>query len=230
MLEQYIDVLARSELFRGVRREDLPSMLECLEPKQASYDRGQYVTCAGDRFDGLGVLLKGDAVVYKENAAGNRLILTLLGPGDMFGEMIAFSRHRAWPVTVEATEGCEVFYLANMKVVGQCSAMCPWHKTLIMNMLTIVSERALRLNKQVEYFSIKGMRGKISAYLLDEHNITGSNPLTLPMNRTKLADYLGVSRPSMSREMARMRSEGLIDFHLRSVRILDVEALKRVLA
>jgi DNA-binding transcriptional regulator LsrR (DeoR family) len=46
------------------------------------------------------------------------------------------------------------------------------------------------------------------------------------MNRQQLADFLNVSRPSMSRELSRMRDEGIIDFHLSAVRILDIERLK----
>lgn len=48
----------------------------------------------------------------------------------------------------------------------------------------------------------------------------------LSMNRNELADFLNVARPSLSREMCRMRDEGMIDFHRSSVRIRDMEALK----
>jgi Mn-dependent DtxR family transcriptional regulator len=46
------------------------------------------------------------------------------------------------------------------------------------------------------------------------------------MNRNEMADFLNVARPSLSREMSRMRDEGMIDFHRSSVRIKDLEALK----
>ena len=48
----------------------------------------------------------------------------------------------------------------------------------------------------------------------------------LAMNRNEMADFLNVARPSLSREMCRMRDEGIIDFHRSSVRIMDMEALK----
>ena len=47
----------------------------------------------------------------------------------------------------------------------------------------------------------------------------------MDMNRNELADFLNVSRPSMSRELGRMRDEGLIDFYRGSVRILSPEQL-----
>jgi CRP-like cAMP-binding protein len=104
--------------------------------------------------------------------------------------------------------------------------VCPWHRTLVTNLLGITSERALMLNKKVEYLTIKSIRGKISTFLLDLYKKTGNNNVMLNMNRNELADFLNVSRPSKSREMCRMRDEGIIDFHLSTIRIKDVEALR----
>jgi CRP-like cAMP-binding protein len=84
----------------------------------------------------------------------------------------------------------------------------------------------LLLNQRVEYLTIKSMRGKISNYLLEQYRITGNNHLILPLNRNELADFLNVSRPSMSRELCSMRDEGVIDFHLNAFRIVDIEKLK----
>ncbi|MDI3535450.1 MAG: family transcriptional regulator, dissimilatory nitrate respiration regulator [Thermosediminibacterales bacterium] len=155
--------------------------------------------------------------------------MTLLKPGDMFGEMVAFSSQFQWPSTIQAQESCKAFFLGREKIVGECKKMCPWHRMLIQNMLRIISERALILNKKIEYLSIKSLRGKISAYLLEQYKNARNTTFTLPLNRNELAEFLNVSRPSMSREICRMRDEGIIDFHLSTVRIIDVEALKNML-
>ena len=82
------------------------------------------------------------------------------------------------------------------------------------------------LNKKIEYLTIKSMRGKISTYLLEQYKRTGDKNIILPLNRNELSDFLNVSRPSMSREMSKMRDEGVIDFHLTAFRILNLEAVK----
>lgn len=94
-------------------------------------------------------------------------------------------------------------------------------------MLRIVSEKAMLLNKKVEYLTIKSMRGKIAAFLLDYYRKTGLAIFTLPLNRNAMAEFLNVSRPSMSREMGRMKEEGIIDYHLSTIRIKDLDALKK---
>ena len=94
-------------------------------------------------------------------------------------------------------------------------------------MLKVVSNRALMLNKKLEYLSIKSLRGKISTYLLEEQKKEGNTTFQLNLNRNELADFINVSRPSLSRELGKMRDEGLIDFHSTAIKINDFEALKK---
>ncbi len=223
-----LDVLAASAFFEGVDRQGLESMLHCLKLKVAAYNKNEYLVMAGEQFEQIGIMLKGTATVSKENAAGDRVVLTVLQPGEIFGEMFAFSDYNEWPVTVQAQESCQVFFLAREKIISDCERMCPWHRLFIKNFLKVISEKALLLHQKVEYLTIKSIRGKISMFLLQEYQKTGEVNLMLTLNRNQLADFLNVSRPSLSRELAELRDAGVIDFHLNTVRILDLEALKRI--
>jgi CRP-like cAMP-binding protein len=228
MFEKYNKVLLNCELFRNIDRDDLASMLQCLKPRIFNYEKNRYIAMAGEKFKSVGIVLEGEAMAYKENAAGTRVMMTLLKPGDVFGEIVAFSSQSKWPVTVETQQFCNVLFISREKIVGECEKMCPWHRKLIENMLMIVSDRALMLSRKVDYLSIKSIRGKISTYLLEQYRNNKSTTFMLPMNRNEMADFLNVSRPSMSREMCRMRDEGVIDFHLASVRIKDLDILKNM--
>ena len=226
MYEKYAERVSETVLFQGIDREEITAMLTCLEPRVHSYNRNDYIVMGGDAYESVGIVLKGAATVSKENAAGNRVVMTLLKQGDIFGEIVAFSSQMVWPATVQAQEACEILFLPRGKIVGECDRMCPWHRTLIQNFLRIISEKAIMLNKKVEYLTIKSMRGKISSYLLEQYKRTGDPTITLPLNRNELSDFLNVSRPSMSREMCKMRDEGVIDFYLNTFKILDIETVK----
>jgi CRP-like cAMP-binding protein len=226
MFAKYENILLKTSLFHGFQSEEILTMLDCLQPKLQGYNRNDYIVIAGQPFENIGIVLNGEATVSKENAAGNRVVMTLLEQGDIFGEMVAFSSQLTWPATVQAQKNCEVFFLPRGKIIGECSKLCPWHRTLIRNFLRIISERALLLNKKVEYLTIKSIRGKICTYLLEQYQTTGDKHITLPLKRNELADFLNVSRPSLSREICKMKAEGVIDFYLTSFKILDIEALK----
>ncbi len=226
MISKWINSLSTCTLFHNINTEELQGMLVCLNPRVSSYKKNECITIAGEQFTGLGLVLSGEVAVTKEDAAGSRVILTVLGPGDLFGEMAAFSEIRVWPATVVAQEDCSVMFLEPEKIVGYCEDRCESHRLLIRNMLRIISEKALLLNRKVEYLAIKSLRGKISAYLLELHKKTGTTTFMLPLNRSELADFLNVSRPSLSREMGRMRDEGMIEFYRASIRINDLNALR----
>lgn len=221
--------MAACRLFAGIDSEELEIMLECLNPAVRSYKKNEYLAVQGDDLHGLGVLLEGEVMVVKENAAGERVIMAVLGAGDIFGETAAFSGARKWPASVLAQVDCKAFFLPPEKITGNCQRQCPSHRRLITNMLRIVSDKALALNKKVEYLTIKNLRGKISAFLLEHYEKQGSATFTLPLKRNEMAEFLHVARPSLSREMCRMREEGVIDFHKSTIKIKDLEALKNMI-
>lgn len=228
ILQSYTGTLRKTSLFEGIATHDLLTLLGCLEPKFSNYRKNDFIAISGERFESIGILLEGKAAVIKENAAGNRIVISIIKPGEIFGEVAVFAKNPVWPSSVVAQTANRVLFVSRQKILGQCQKVCPWHRTIIQNMLKIVSEKALLLNKKVEYLTIKSMRGKIAAFLLEQYKKTGSTTFDLPLNRNETAEYLNVSRPSMSREMCRMREEGVIDFHLSSVRIKNLDALKRM--
>jgi CRP-like cAMP-binding protein len=227
--EKYSGEYAKAALFYGIDPQDIVSMLSCLQPKISCYRKNDIIINAGEKLESIGMVLSGEVAVIKENAAGNRVMMMLIGPGDLFGETVAFAGSPRWPATVQAQAASDIMFIPLGKIVGECEKMCSWHRGLISNMLRIIAERALMLNKKVEYLAIRSMRGKLSAYLLEEYKKAGTTTFSLPLKRNELADFLNVSRPSMSREMSRMRDEGVIDFHLSAITIKNMNGLKRML-
>jgi CRP/FNR family transcriptional regulator, dissimilatory nitrate respiration regulator len=226
MLEKYYKVISESLLFDNLDLKELPSMLKCLDPKLKSYKKNDYIFISGDFFTGIGIILEGTAAILNERISGDRIIITTLKQGDVFGEMIAFSGLNKWSNTIQAFENCKVLMLPKARIVGECSKICPWHRTLIENFLKLLSDKALVLNSKVKFLAIKGIREKVSTYLYEQYKNTGNGDIALNLNRNELADFLSVSRPSMSRELCKMRDEGIIDFHLKSFKILNLKALK----
>jgi CRP-like cAMP-binding protein len=226
MIEEYVDIIKESPLFSGIKKDEIISMLQCLAPKIRSYNKNECIVNSGEALDRFGIVLEGEAIIVKENAEGNRVIMSVVKKGDLFGEMLVFSSHKIWPASVRVQASCKVLFLTNSDLIARCGNNCSWHISMLQNFMKVISDKSLMLNKKVEYLSIKSIRGKICTYLLEQSEITKGNNIILPLKRNELADFLNVSRPSMSREMCQMRDEGIIDFHLSTFRIKDIEALK----
>lgn len=225
MYEKWLNIINQSPLFNKIESQELYAMLGCLLPRVGNYKKNEAITLEGTHFEGIGIMLKGEAAVTKENASGGRVIIEMLKPSGMFGEIAAFSGRRVWPATVVAQDDCAAMFLSPEKIVSDCEKLCFSHKTLLNNMLKIISDKALMLNKKVEYLTNKSIRGKVCSFLLDQYKAVGSKTFDMPMKRNELADYLNVSRPSLSREMCRMRDEGMIDFYRSSIQIKDIKSL-----
>lgn len=226
MTEAHLSALKQCELFEGIETTQLKALMSCLQPEIQEYSRNDFVVRSGESLEHLGIVLEGEASVIKETFRGDRLLMKNLSVGEMFGEIAVFARQKEWPALVKANTPLTICFLPKEKIIGQCANSCGWHQTLITNMLSVVARRAMILSRKMEYLTIKTMRAKLATFLYEHYLKMQTYTFMLPMNRIQLADFLNVSRPSMSRELARMRDEGLIDFHMSTFKILDLEGLK----
>ena len=147
----------------------------------------------------------------------------------MFGEVLILSMATKWPATIQALSDCVIMYIHPEKILDICESVCSHHKVLLANLVRVVARKAFYLNRKVEYLSLKSINGKLSKYLLEQSDNSGKLTFKLPLNREKLADFLNISRPSMSRELCNLRDRGIIEFYRDSVRIKDAEKLKAFL-
>jgi CRP-like cAMP-binding protein len=226
MTENYLTALQKCKLFNNIETSELKGLLSCLKPVLKCYSKNSIVVHNGDNLDSLGIILEGEASVFKESISGNSLLMKNISEGEVFGEVAAFAGKKEWPALVQAITPLTACFIPKDRLTAQCANACIWHNLLINNMLELVSQRALMLSKKLEYISIKTMRSKLCTYIYEQLRKSKTLTVILPLNRLQLADFLNVSRPSMSRELARMRDEGIIDYHLSTVKILDIERLK----
>ncbi|MEG2984352.1 MAG: helix-turn-helix domain-containing protein, partial [Peptostreptococcaceae bacterium] len=106
---------------------------------------------------------------------------------------------------------------------------CSNHKDILVSFLNDITNKIIELNKAVKTVSFVSIRQKIASFLLDEHILQESNFIKMPKTKTKLAESLGVPRPSLSREFINMKSDNLIDYTNDYVKLLDIERLKAIL-
>jgi len=227
MYLEWIDTLKSTLLFRGIDSESLNIMLDCLKPTVRQCKQREIIVAYGQPFQGIGIIASGKVALTKETYSGNRIIMGILEASDIFGEIVAFSDDRIWPMTVIAHEDCVLLFLPPDKITGTCSNVCASHTALIMNMLQILSNRASMLDKKIEHISAKNIRGRISSYLLETYLQSGNKDLILTMKRHELADYLNIPRPSLSREMGLMRDDGIIEFEGSHITVNDALKIEK---
>lgn len=228
-MEQMYQVLKKCALFRRIDEKELEQLVGCLGAQIKSFHEDDYIFLSGDEVNSIGIVISGLLEIMKENLAGNKHILALLGPADMFAEGIVCTVKRISPVTVRVKEEAKILFIPYERIIKSCGNSCNFHINMIQNMMVVLGEKNVILNRKLELLTLKGMREKIVSYLMNESLDRGSSMFQIMLNRTELADYLNVSRTSMCRELARMKDEGLIDFYGNSFKLIDKAALGRCL-
>ena len=152
---------------------------------------------------------------------GNRNILTNISQSGLFGETFVCSNIKYIPVTVVAFTKCEILFIEFQKITKFCPSNCNFHNTLINNMLYIIANKNILLNNKIEILSAKTIRDKLISYFnIQINNSNNNSKFTIPFNRDALADFLNINRSSMSRELSKMRDDGIIKFNKNKFEIL----------
>lgn len=226
---EIMPAMLSSGLFQGMDEQELSFLLKCLGCRKVPFSRGDIIAYSGQPQKYVGLVLEGRLSLAKENMQGQRMLITVLDPGDSFGEMNAYSGSRVWLATISADKKGSMLSVPIDRITTNCEKRCSGHWALIVNLLKLVSKRSLTLNRTIEYMGIKGIRRKVSAMLLDERRKAGSDDFKLGMSRSQMADSFFVTRPALSRELAYLKSIGAIDFSGDRFLINDATFLEQML-
>lgn len=199
-------------LFEGLTPKEIFKLLDCTNSHIKQFNKDEPIIWEGDSSNIVGVVVSGKVQVLKADFEGDLAIITEVIPGELFGEVFACANLPAMPVSVFSAEKSTIMLLDLKKMLNTCSNSCPFHSKVIQNLLQIISQKALTLNRRIEILSKRTTRDKLICYLSMEYNRNNRTKFEIPFNRQQLADYLCVERSALSAEMSRMKKEGIIDY------------------
>lgn len=209
-MEKYFDILDTCPLFDQVGRGNYEKMLRCFGARVVNIRKNAAVFSEGQAADRVGIVLTGAVQAVQDDYLGNRSILSMAAPGELFGEGFACAGVDSLPVSIIATTDSQVMLIDCSHIMTMCHNACAFHNQMIRNLLISVAQSNLRLNQKIEILSKRTTKEKVMAYLLSEAKLHGRNDFTIPYDRQELADYLGVERSAMSTVIGKLRDDGYI--------------------
>lgn len=216
-----------SPLFKGMSVEDVGKCFTCSDALCVTYRKGEMIFTEEDEPNKLHILLEGGVRVGYDSFDGNRRVIgTFSSTGDIFGDILLFLGKKEYGVFAQATCETRIVVLPRDFMTGTCVNGCNYHKQLTSNLLMIFAGNAYALNMRLRILSCPTLRQKIAKML----SIYNDRDMTKPidMTREELAEFLGVTRPSISRELMKMQDDGLVEIKGRKIFVLDpaeIEAL-----
>ncbi|MDO5715332.1 MAG: Crp/Fnr family transcriptional regulator [Tissierellia bacterium] len=216
-----------SDLFLGLETGEIQDFLEKSKAFTEEMEEGDAVFLQSDIPKYLFILQSGAVVVENIDENGKRMVVNVFHEeGTVFGEVYLYIDRDSYDFS------CYVQKKARILKIPK-SALMFWkeynevQQKILNNMLLILSRKSYFLNQKLLMVHSVSLREKLAKYILQ--NSEGKEVFHMALNRQDLANYLGVARPSLSRELSNMRNDRLIEVKGSTI-YFSREKLKNILS
>jgi CRP/FNR family cyclic AMP-dependent transcriptional regulator len=218
-------VLRRAPLFDGLDEESARALAR--QMAEVKLSRGEHLFMEGDDGDALYVVLEGKMKLTRAATDGRENLLSVIGPGEMFGELSLFDPR---PRTSSASAVTDAV-LASLKH----EALIPWLRErpeVSMHMLRALAQRLRRANDVMADLVFTDVPGRVAKNLLDladrfGHQEADGLHVHHDLTQEELAQLVGASRETVNKALADFAARGWLQISARSVLILDAERLRK---
>jgi CRP/FNR family transcriptional regulator, cyclic AMP receptor protein len=218
-------VLRRAPLFEGLDEESARALRRQMSDVKLS--RGEHLFLEGQGGDRLYVVLDGKIKLTRAAADGRENLISVLGPGEMFGELSLFDP-RPRTSTASAVTDATLAALAH-------DALRPWlheRPEVSMHMLQALAKRLRRANDLNADLVFTDVPGRVAKNLLDLADRFGEQEhdglhVHHDLTQEELAQLVGASRETVNKALADFAARGWLQISARSVLILDAERLRK---
>lgn len=216
------ELISRTALFQGCSPAETKKLLNGMQFFTKTYKKGAPVYHAGTPVSDIGIVLYGTVQIENNDLWGNKNIISLVQPGEVFAEAYACIPGEPMMVDVLAVEDCEILFLNVPGLFQLAASGKSEYAVLIRNMTMISARKNLLLSRRMMHISSKKIRDRLLSYLSYQAELQGSRYIDIPLNRQQLADYLSLDRSALSKELGRMKQDGLLDYHRNSFILKNV--------
>ena len=206
--QDYLYSIRKCYLFEGISDEQLSEAIKILNGRIKKIEKGEYVVRLGGVLHSAGLLLKGKIESSFQNENYDQITMHTFVGGYLFGEALVINGTKNSPVQVRAVEDCIILFI-DLAEIYRSDNHSPVRVILAENLIRSLARKNLILNQKVRILSQKGLRDRILFYL-DTLPKDKNGFVKIPFTRTALAEYLGVNRSALSREIGRMQNEELL--------------------
>lgn len=220
-IKEYIKTIQKATLFNSFTLEDLDRLFSIIPCRLEKYCKGDVILAEEDTCNTLNLILEGTIEIQKMDSSGKVLSIAEFIEGDIFGEMLIFADKNASPINAISKTKSTVLHISKNSVISLCQS----NESFLSEYLRIISNKAMILNLKLKEVTLKTIRQKICEFITKQYKEQNSLKVKLNMTKKEWADKIGVQRPSLSRELIKMKDEGIIDYDKDVIIIQDLSTL-----
>lgn len=208
-------VLRTVPLFSSFPDEQLRTLAMVVTRRSAT--RGSIIMAAGDPTESLYIILAGRLKVMMSDAEGKEVILSLLGAGEIFGEM-GLIDDAPRSASVVAIEPCELLVITR-RDFKKCMAE---NSEMAMAVMRGLVRRLREADRKIGSLALLDVYGRVARLLLDmAETVDGQKMVTKRLPKQDIAKMIGASREMVSRVMKDLQTGGYIEMRGSSIVLHD---------
>ncbi len=208
-------------LFKGIKLNDLESLIKCLQVKEVFYKTGDIISFNNSLEKTLGVLVSGKAFVKKLDRNGNYTILETLIKDSVFSNDFTNYLTDSTFIEIFACENTTVLFMEYENIFKRCKKACVFHSVFVENFIGAIIEKSKILSQRIQILSSKTIKDKILSYANIMAEKVGHKTFTLPMSYISFAEYLCVDRSAMMRELKKLNEQGVLRINKKEITVLS---------
>lgn len=204
-------ILKNIPLFSGLEEDQLETLRKALIVK--TYPKNYYVFSEGDPSDSFYVVEKGKVNVGINDEEGREVILSMLGPGEYFGEMALLDGEPrcAYVMTKEQTRLLIISKRDFEKLINSNTG-------IMLNLLKGLQKRLREANRRIESLALMDVYGRVARLLTQIAGVREDEVvITDKMTHQEIANMVGASREMVSRVLKELTNEGYISIHQKRI-------------
>ena len=207
-----IDILRSISLFSTLKEADLEKLIADNHIYQKHYMKGVTVHNANETCRTLDIVLSGSLVAYSLSANGSSTVIFEFGKENVIGANLLFGENHSYPLTIYSLSDCQIIH---MDITAVFEFLHDYNFTL--HYIKSISQNSQGINQKIAMFTQRTLQENIIDYLKQQAILQKSSVILLPMSKRQLADYFGVQRPSLFRELKKLKNEGIIEIDNRTI-------------
>ena len=215
-----IKFLKTTMIFREMDEDEVADSLKFLRANEQNFKKGATILHAGDVTDKMGLVMEGSVTIESDDVWGNRTILSNVEMGQFFAETYSLLPGEPMLVNVVANEDCRILFLRIDSLKQLQNNMDRWILKFVSNLLIISTHKNLMLSSRSFHTAPKTIRGRVMTYLNSVSMQKHAREFNIPFDRQQLADYLNLERTALSKELGKMKRDGLIDYYKNTFKII----------
>ncbi|SNS25360.1 cAMP-binding domain of CRP or a regulatory subunit of cAMP-dependent protein kinases [Anaerovirgula multivorans] len=223
-IKNYIYFLQLSDLFKDLSSEKLLEFFTKNNHKICKYEKNRIIHFESEKCTSWEIILKGKLIIQKIDDKGNVLTVTQFTVGDNLGGNLLFSKIPYYPMNVIAKIDTVVLHINKDLVLRFCQN----NQNFLLHFLACISDKTSILTNKIKSITMKSIRESIIDFLNYEYYSQNSLTIKFPMTKKELAEQFGIQRTSLSRELNKMKKDGLITFTPHSITIKDFDIIKKL--